>query len=122
MCQEHQQRIDELLRENEALRAALDAAYRLIAQLQARVDELERQLARPTAPFRRPEAKKVPEAEKKKPGRKPGHPGAHRQRPQRIDYELNVPLDACPKCGGPVSDRLPLEQIIEEIPPLQPVV
>jgi len=31
-------------------------------------------------------------------------------------------LDACPHCGGPVADCQPLEQYIEEIPPVTPKV
>lgn len=117
-----QQIVDELQREVEALRAE---NARLRAQLEAaqqRISELERAAARQAAPFRRAESKKVPDVQKKRPGQKPGHSGAFRRRPPQIDQEIDVPLDACPHCGGPVTDRLPLDQIIEEIPPLRPQV
>jgi transposase len=105
----------ELLAENARLRGELAAAL-------ARIAELERAAARQAAPFRRDEAKKVPPAEKKRPGQKPGHRGAYRQRPEHIDEEIEVPLQRCPDCGGPLRDCFPLVQYIEEIPALRPHV
>lgn len=37
---------------------------------------------------------------KKRPGGKPGHPGARRQKPQRIDWRAEHRADNCPRCGG----------------------
>lgn len=91
-------------------------------QLLGRIAELERENARQAAPFRREPSRKVPLAEKKRPGRKPGHPGAYRQRPQHVDAEVEIPLKCCPDCGGPLHDCFPLVQYIEEIPPLRPHV
>ncbi|MCL2710592.1 MAG: hypothetical protein FWE95_06910 [Planctomycetaceae bacterium] len=42
--------------------------------------------------------------------------------PERVDQEIEKPLDGCPKCGGPVSECHPVEQFIEEIPPVRPRV
>ena len=39
---------------------------------------------------------------KKKPGRKPGHPGSQREAPARIDRRLEHRAEVCPKCGGPL--------------------
>jgi transposase len=84
------------------------------------IDELQRTVARQAAPFRRREALKV--AEKKPPGRKTGHRGVGRPRPPHVDHVVEQPLPACPHCGGPVQDRAPLTQYIEELPPVRPVV
>lgn len=95
-----------------------------IARLKQRIAELEEQLRqalRQSAPFERRAALKKPPDEKKPPGRKPGHPGAFRVRPQRIDHEVEVPLAGCPGCGGEVSELTRCEQIIEELPPIEPV-
>lgn len=118
------------------LRQELTAAHAEIASLKEQLASLEGQLAealsalaeaqriaaRQAAPFRREEKKKVPADQKKKPGRKPGHRGAYRQVPDQIDQEIEAPLECCPHCQGKVSDRAPLTQYIEEIPPLRPVV
>src|SRR5579885_2278260 len=110
-----QRQVAELLAENAALRAKL-------AEAQARIEELERAAARQAAPFRREEGKKIPPAEQRRPGRRPGHPGAYRQPPRHIDQEIEVPLTGCPHCGGAVTDREPLTQYVEEIPPIRPQV
>lgn len=91
-----------------------------LEKAQERIEELERTAARQAAPFRRREALKV--AEKKPPGRKPGHPGMRRPRPVHVDHEVEQALPACPHCGGAVHDRAPLTQYIEELPPVRPVV
>lgn len=104
-----------LQQEVKALKQKLDSA-------QDRIKELERTVARQTAPFRRPEQAKVPAAEKKRPGRRVGHPGFCRPRPAVVDQTIHVPLPACPQCGGAISDRTPILQYIEEIPPLRPTV
>lgn len=104
-----------LQQEVESLKQKLDSA-------QDRIKELERTVARQAAPFRRPEQAKVPAAQKKRPGRRVGHPGFCRPRPLVVDQTVQVPLPACPQCGGPISDRTPILQYIEEIPPLRPTV
>jgi transposase len=102
--------------------AKIVALEETISQLEAGLEESERKAARQAAPFRREESRKVPPAEKKRPGRKPGHRGACRKVPKYIDEEVEVPLPCCPGCGGPVEDRAPLVQFIEEIPPVRPRV
>lgn len=121
--------IEELRFENGRLRGELDGALRRIAelertiqQLHERIAELQRENARQAGPFRREPSKKVPPGEKKRPGREPGHRGAYRQRPPQIDEEIEVPLDGCPACGGPLDNCFPLVQYIEEIPPVRPRV
>jgi len=122
-------RMAELVTENRQLREQLSTAEKELEalrsanrHLQERLAELERASARQAAPFRRREKQKVPASQRKKPGRKPGHPGAYRQIPDHIDQEVEVPLPCCPHCHGKVFDRTPLVQFIEEIPPIRPLV
>jgi transposase len=114
---------------DDAVRALVERLERRIAELEAenqrlreRIEELERAAARQAAPFRRPEKKKVPEADKKRPGRPVGHAGACRAVPEQVDAEVEVPLPQCPQCQGPVREVHRLEQYIEEIPPIRPQV
>ena len=114
--------IDQLRRELAEVRAQLAAALEENRQLEERLDQAERAAARQAAPFRRRDSKKVPDGSKKRPGRPPGHPGAHRAIPARVDHHVEVPLTGCPSCGGPVTAVEPIEQFIEEIPPVRPQV
>ncbi len=111
------------------LRKELAAAFEQIAALERQLAEMgsaladaQRANARQAAPFRREEKRKVPTEQQKKPGRKLGHPGACRKIPDVVDQEVEVPLPCCPHCQGKVTDRAPLVQWIEEIPPVRPVV
>ncbi|MCL2709738.1 MAG: hypothetical protein FWE95_02560 [Planctomycetaceae bacterium] len=90
--------------------------------LRAQLAQQRRTSARQAGPFRRRDSKKVPQDQQKRPGQKPGHPGTNRPVPEHIDQEIEKPLDGCPKCGGPVSECHPVEQFIEEIPPVHPRV
>jgi transposase len=121
--------VEELGREVQDLRAAVVELQRRVAELTAenralhdQLDESRRQAARQAAPFRRRDSQKVPEARKKRPGRPKGHPGAHRSVPAQVDEHIEVPLPACPHCGGAVEALEPIEQFIEEIPPIRPRV
>jgi transposase len=115
--------LDEALQVIEQLRAENDALRRQVQVLQERIAQLEQAAARQAAPFRRAEERKIPQEQQKRPGRKPGHPGAMRARPQTIDAEVEAPLPSCcEKCGGHLGDRQPLVQYIEEIPPVRPHV
>lgn len=114
---------------DDATRALIEGLERRIAELEAenlrlreRVAELERAAARQAAPFRRPEKKKVPEAQKKPPGRSEGHAGACRPVPAQVDAHVEVALPCCPQCQRPVQNVQRVEQFIEEIPPIRPQV
>lgn len=125
----------DLRREKAALRCRNDDLLQAVARLTGRVDELVREVAllreqlqeaqaatgRQAAPFRRREPLKKPAEQQGRPGRKKGHPGSHRRVPP-IDHREVVPLPCCPRCGGDIRDVRPIEQIIEEIPPVKPVV
>jgi transposase len=121
--------IDELRREMAALRGDVERLreenHHLREenrQLREQLENAQREAARQAAPFRRRESKKVPDGEKKRPGRPKGHPGSYRAVPAQIDASIEVPLSACPDCGGPVESVEPVVQIIEEIPPVRPHV
>jgi len=121
--------IEGLLAENARLRRELCVALDRVrsleetnTRLEGRLAELERTAARQAAPFRRREKKKVPPEQKKRPGRKKGHEGVSRARPVQVDEQIDVPLDACPKCGGEVSDQTWVQQFIEDLPPIRPHV
>jgi hypothetical protein len=114
--------IAELRAENARLAAANDQLRETIRQLQERLEELERQAHRSAAPFRRDDRNKKPPGQHGRPGRKPGHPPAYRVRPEHIDERIEVPLTACPRCGGVVIGVDACEQFIEDLPPIRPHV
>lgn len=87
---------------------------------QARVAEVEAAAARPAAPFRIKDHKRRITA--RRPGRRAGHPGRARRHPPAIDVEIEVPLTACPTCGGPVEAVRPVVQYVEDLPVVRPHV
>lgn len=107
------QLIDELRQEIARLKADNDDQNRRLA-------ELERAAHRQAAPFRVDEKKR--KRTRKKPGRPKGHPGAYRVQPTNVDDEIDVPLEGCPHCGGPVHGVTALDQFIEDIPRIRPHV
>ena len=111
-------RVEELEGENARLE-------RRITELEGEVTKLSQQLAealraskRQAAPFSKGHVKANP----KKPGRKQGHPGTSRRRPDHIDEVVWMPLDHCPHCGGSVEQVQSHQQFVEEIPPIRPQV
>jgi transposase len=107
----------QLLTELERLRAQLEEARKRIAALEAEV----RRGRRSAAPFSRDEPKPDP----KPPGRRPGRgPFRYRSRPpeEAIQETVEVPLEACPACGGPLEDRATHEQVQVDIPEVRPVI
>lgn len=59
----------------------------------------------------------------KKPGRKPGHKGACRLPPERIDVHCAHRLKTCPQCGSAVGKPIREHtRLIEDIPPVTPLV
>src|SRR3954467_11392608 len=119
--------LEQLQQENQAMRAEVAALEQTVRDLLDRNRQVQEKLderapARQAAPFRRRESKKVPDGSKKRPGRPRGHPGVHRAVPDHVDEHAEVPLTGCPHCGGRVAAPEPIEQFVEEIPPLQPRV
>jgi transposase len=111
----------------ESLKARLDAQQKQIDQLTGQLDKTQKQLEeaqrsghRQAAPFRIDEKKRKDQP--KSPGRKKGHRGCYRSRPDTIDETIRADLERCSNCGGPVHGVEALEQFIEEIPPIRPRV
>jgi endogenous inhibitor of DNA gyrase (YacG/DUF329 family) len=102
--------------ENEQLQGELSRSEAKVSELAKLADELkaglEAALARsstaPSTPsgqkpvFLKPS--KPAGTRRKKPGRKAGHPGAHRAPPATIDRVETHVLDECPHCGQPVKE------------------
>ncbi len=124
--------IADLLAENQRLRAenqqlrfekaALEKRVaRLEAELQAlkeRLEDAQRRGKRQATPFSKGEPKATP----KKPGRKVGHPAAHRAIPDKVDRTEEAPLPlACPDCGGQVVEDEVQTQYQVDIPRPIPV-
>jgi hypothetical protein len=123
------QRLRQLEAENIALCAQVQTQAELIDQLrqqnrelEKKIQELEQTAARQAAPFRRRDKIKKPPEEHKRPGRPAGHPPAFRPPPTQIDETIEVSLDQCPQCGGPVTNVQSCEQYIEDLPPVRPHV
>src|SRR4051812_15457866 len=101
----------------------IEALQRRVAELEKRLDELERSRKRQAAPF----AKGPPQARPKQPGRKAGRQhGAHAHRPppspQTIDEVLEAPLpDACPHCGGAIAEDDDVAEQFQTDIPTQPL-
>jgi transposase len=101
----------------------IDALQRRVAELEKRLDELERTRKRQAAPF----AKGEPHARPKKPGRKSGKKhGEHAHRPppapETIDETLEAPLpEACPHCGGAIAEDNEVDEQFQTDIPTQPV-
>jgi len=109
--QELLDRIAELESENASLRAR-------IAKLEQQLIELSASLPPsanpPTPAFVKPKRQK---RRRRKPGRKPGHPGSHRQRPTKADEIVEAPLEDCPHCRGVLENVHTREQYVEEVIP-----
>lgn len=107
---------------------AIDAILAL-AEKAERWDQLQSQGATtpisPTTPSGMQPVYLKPRARRraKKPGRKAGHPGAHRPAPTHIDARVEDKLTHCPDCQSKVGPSIRQHtRIIEEIPPVVPEV
>lgn len=114
------ERIIALTLEKVRLQQQLEAAQGLNRQLQERLEQAQREAHRQAAPFRRAQSQRNPHPGR--PGRKAGHAGRFRPRPDPIDQVIEVPLEACPHCGGAVGEKQKRVQYIEEIPVVRPTV
>jgi transposase len=101
----------------------IDALQRRVAELQKRLDEVERTGKRQAAPF----SKDAPPSQPKKPGRKAGKKyGQHARRPppppEDIAETFEAPLpDACPDCGGQIAEDDDVDEQFQTDIPTQPV-
>jgi len=98
------ERIADLEREVAEANRALNHARREIADLKKVVEDLlkrQRKGKRQANQFAREKGKK--EGDKRKAGRKPGHEGDWRQRPDHVDDEVEARLDGCPFCESALA-------------------
>lgn len=93
-----------------------------VRRLQNELDKALRASKRQAAPFGRGKRDEAKSAKRGRPGRKRGHQGTYRRPSAEPEEDAEAPLDSCPFCGGPVHNLKPLDQIIEEIPPVKPRV
>jgi transposase len=102
-------------------------------RLQARVAELEDQLAKakknstnsskpPSSDIVNPKPKKdetdnAGDGQKRKPGGQPGHQAHHRKpfEPEEIDVTWTYYYTGCPCCGGPLEETDELEKVLQQI-------
>ena len=107
----------ELRRQLQQALTLLDELRQRNAQLEQRMEQLEREAHRQAAPFRRPDNKRKPQG--KGPGRPKGHPPSFRPPPAQIDEYAEAPLDRCPHCTALVAEQQPIVQIIQDLPPVR---
>lgn len=111
-----EERVEELERENAALRKELE-------KLRREMEEWKRGFReRGKRRTSRSEARKG--RARKKNGRKAGHPAAHRAAPEHVDHEKVHPTPAtCPCCDGPVELTEETASTLEiDVPPIRPEV
>jgi hypothetical protein len=120
-CKKLENRVAAVARERDRWQRRAERQQQTIDELKAKLEEAQRAAHRQAAPFGRKKRKK--KQDKKRPGRKRGHPAANRLVPDHIDEELYEPLESCPCCGSAVEDIQDLPPVIEvDIPPVRPHV
>jgi len=130
----------QLVAENQKLKRRVADLEAQNTALKKRVEELEAQITSLNAALKEARAKLLtqkrankrqaaPFAKGKKdnprrPGRKKGHPAAHRPLPKKVDQEVDVPLkqQRCLHCGGELTERQIVSQYQIDIPPVEPIV
>ena len=113
--------VEALRAENASLYQQLEVTTKRIAQLEEALEAALCAAHRQAAPFRIEPQKRA--VAPKRPGRKRGHPGAFRHKPDYLDEDIEVGLCSCPHCGGTqFKDQHAIEQLIEDILPVRPHV
>jgi hypothetical protein len=113
--------LEALRAQNASLHQELELKTKRIAQLEEALEAAQRAAHRQAAPFRVEPQKRA--VAPKRPGRKRGHPGACRHKPDLSDEHLEIKLCSCPHCGGSqFKDPHTIEQLIEDIPLVRPHV
>lgn len=120
--------MDTLRTENTRLRTELAMAQQRISELEetnARLREEVKTLKQ--APFqarrRRKSQRKTRDASSEaRGGRKAGHPGSGRRRPEHIDQRERIAVgEHCPDCGHTLTgDGVVRERVVEDIEPVRP--
>jgi hypothetical protein len=118
-----EKRVEQLERENAALRQE-NAGLRVEQEkLRREIEEWKRGF-RERGKRRTSRAENRERGERKKPGRKEGHPAAHRPTPEKVDHEkVHATPPMCPCCGGSVEQTDETVSTLEvDVPPVQPEV
>ena len=105
-----QQQNTKLQKQNTKLQAEID-------RLKKEREETEKNSKRQTSRFPRRQRKTEP----KKSGRKKGTPATHRDRPAKVDREIDVPVGNCPDCCCAVENVKVHQQFQTDLPPVTPV-
>lgn len=110
---------EELLAENARLRRRVAELEAVVEDLRRQLEEMRRSSKRQAAPF----SKGAPKENPKTPGRKQGHPPSFRMIPQRVDRIEDVPLpfEVCPECGGQIQKIEVCPQYQTDLPPIEPI-
>lgn len=115
------QRIAELESQLQKRDKAIAALQEQVRQLQEQLASVKRAGKRQATPF----ARKERVAKPKRPGRKKGKGRFSYRRkpaPEEVNETKEAPLECCPGCGGPLTDRKEHEQFVVDIPPVKPVI
>ena len=110
-----------------------DSAVAVLMEFSRKVEELEEENKRLCGLLEKQESaspltpsgqipvyqKPGPKGYRKKPGRKPGHPGTARRRPDHIDEVVDHHLEQCPYCGTDLRGETAQvrSRFVEDIPP-----
>ena len=116
---------------HEELAARLADAYRLVSELSARVERLERRLARDSASSSKPPSsddpyKKKPrdrslrEKGKRAPGKQPGEPGSTMKLVDNPKYRYWHPPAECAKCGTGLEGQQVFAQRRHQVTDIRP--
>jgi len=109
-------------------RSGQEATVKKLLDLDARVEELQKALKipdpenNPLTPSGMTPVYLKPAKHKRKgrPGRKKGHQGTARTRPETVDHFKEHTLDRCPECQTPLKASVKVYQrYIEDIPPIE---
>lgn len=107
----------------EAVVFALLEQAKMLAELRSAQAAGSHQTPATPSGMKPPFAKRRVSGRRKQPGRKAGHPGSRRAKPERIDAFETHRARVCPQCGGPLCRCSETRtRYIEDIPQVQPVV
>lgn len=110
-------RTRELGEENARLRERVAELEREVGDLRRVIEEWKRGHRQRSRRFSSRSERRC-SGPRKRPGRKPGHPGAFRPVPERTDRTEPCAVSQCPDCGGAVEDTGVVEAVkVEELIP-----
>ncbi len=109
--------VAELRQQNNKLQQQNNKLQSEIDRLKKEREETEKNSKRQTTRFPRRQRKTEP----KKPGRKKGTPATHRDRPAKVDREIDVAVGNCPDCCCALENIEVHRQFQTDLPPVTPV-